>query len=157
MKRTQQVTTLPYQDAPRGAVVASEAALVALRKTRPWALLLAIVLFSYAAAGGAVGVGWLGVLVWRLAKGPAPTPPFITVASINLLFAPLALAGGVLTAGFFRAAGRAYWRRESDGLERASIALKRLWLWAGVTVILLIAFPAIMILVAMFVTHDWPG
>ena len=65
--------------------------------------------------------------------------------------------GGVLALGYFRAAGRTYWRRNSDDLERASIALKRFWLWAGVTVIVLIAFPAIMIAVAMFVTHDWPG
>jgi hypothetical protein len=79
------------------------------------------------------------------------------VWSINLLFAPIALAGGVLAIGYFRAAGRAYWRRNSDDLERASTALKRLWLWAGVTMIILIAFPAIMIVVAMFVTHDWPG
>ena len=147
------VTTLPYPDAPTGTVVASEAA---LRKTRPWALGFAILLFMYATVGGVVGVAWLVVVVWRLIAGPPPTPPFITVWSINLLFAPIALAGGVLAIGF-RAAGRAYWRRSPDDLERASIALKRLWLWAGVTVIVLIAFPSIMIAVAMFVTHDWPG
>jgi uncharacterized membrane protein YbhN (UPF0104 family) len=149
--------TLPYQDAPTGAVVASDAALEALRKTRPWAMGFAVLLFAYAAAGGAVGAGWLGILVYRLFAGPPPTRPFINVASINLLFAPIALAGGLLAVAYFRAAGRAFWRRSSDDLERASVALRRLWLWGGVATIVLIAFPVCMILVAMFVTHDWPG
>ena len=150
-------TTLAYQDAPTGAVVASEAALDAFRRTRPWAMGFAVLLFMYAAAGGAAAIVWLVVLVSRLYAGPPPGRPFITVASINLLFAPIALAGGVLAVAYFRAAGRAYWRRNSDELERASIALRRLWLWAGVTVIVLIAFPVCMLLVAMFVTHDWTG
>jgi len=150
-------TALPYQDPPTGPVVASEAALEALAKTRPWVMGFAVLLFVYVAVGGAVGVGWLVFLSIRLLAGPPPTPPFINVASVNLLFAPIALAGGLLAVGFFRAAGRAYRRRDSDDLERASVALKRLWLWAGVAMIVLIAFPAIMIAVAMFVTHDWPG
>jgi len=150
-------STLPYEGAPTGTVVASEAALVAFRKTRPWAMGFAVLLFAYAAAGGTVGVGWLVILFARLFAGPPPTKPFITAASINLLFAPIALIGGLLAVGYFRAAGRAYWRRSSDDLERASIALNRLWLWAGMATIVLIAFPVCMILVAMFVTHDWPG
>ena len=125
-------------------------------KTRPWALAFAVLLFMYAGVGGAVGVGWLVVLIWRLVAGPAPTRPFITVFSINLLFAPIALVGAVLVISYFRAAGRAYWRRNSDDLERASIALKRLWLWAGVTVIVLIAFPVCMV-VAAVLTGEWPG
>ena len=151
------VATLPYQDPPTGPVVASEAALEALAKTRPWVMAFAVLLFTYAAAGGAVGVVWLFILVTRLVTGPPPRPPFINPASVNLLFAPIALAGGVLAVGFFRAAGRAYRRRISADLERASVALKRLWLWAGVTMIVLIALPAIVIFIAMFVTHDWPG
>jgi len=148
---------LPYEGAPMGSVVASESALEALRKTRPWAMGFAVLLFAYAAPGGAVGVGWLGILLYRLVVGPPPGRPFINFASVNLLFAPIALAGGLLAVAYFRAAGRAYWRRSSDDLERASIALNRLWLWAGMATIVLIAFPVCMILVAMFVTHDWPG
>ena len=150
------VTPLPYHDAPTGAVVASEAALAALRKTRPWVLLLAVLLFIYAAAGGAAGVGWLVFLFHRLVAGPPPAKPFINVFSINLLFAPIALTGGLLAILFFRAAGRAYWRRNSDDLERAAIALKRLWLWAGVTMIVLVTVPAAM-LVAAILTGEWPG
>jgi hypothetical protein len=168
MKRTKEVTsaetivagpaaTLPYRGAPTGAVVASDAALAALSKKRPLALAFAILLFTYAAVGGTVGVVWLIILVRRLIMGPAPTPPFINVASINLLFAPIALVGALLTIAYFRAAGRACGRRSSDDLERASIAQKRLWLWLAVAIVVVIAFAATMILVAMFVTHDWPG
>ena len=118
--------------------------------------MFAVLLFLYAAAGGAVGVGWLAVLVKRHVAGPPPRPPFINLLSIHLLFAPLALAGGVLAVGFFRAAGRAYWRLNLDDLERASIALKRLWLWAGVMMIILILFPAAMVIAAIL-TGEWPG
>jgi uncharacterized membrane protein YbhN (UPF0104 family) len=150
-------STLPYQHAPTGAVVASEAALDAIRRTRPWAMGFAVLLFTYAAAGGAVGVVWLVLLFTRLVAGPPPTRPFINPASINLLFAPIALAGALLAVAYVRAAGRAYWRRDGDDLERTAIALRRLWLWAGVATIVLIAFPVCILLVAMFVTHDWPG
>ena len=149
--------TLAYHVPPTGAVVASEAALEALRKTRPWAMSFAVLLFAYAAAGGGVGIVWLVLLLNRLVAGPPPTPPFINLASVHLLFAPLALVGGLLAVGYFHAAGRAYWRRSSDDLERASIALKRLWLWAGLSTIVLMALPVCMLLIAMFVTHDWPG
>jgi hypothetical protein len=150
-------TTLPYLDSPTGVVVASEPALEALVKTRPWALGFAVLLFIYATVGGAVGAGWLAVLVIRLVAGPPPRPPFINPFSINLLFAPIALVGGWLAVGYFRAAGRAYGRRDPDDLERASFALKRLWLWAGVSVIVVIAFAAAVVFLAMFVMHEWPG
>ena len=148
--------TLPYRDAPTGPVVASEAALLALKNTRPWAMLFAIFLFGYATVGGAIGVGWLVILISRFASGPPPTRPFIVWQSINLLFAPLALVGGLLAIAYLRAAGRAYWRRSSDDLEHASIALKRLWRWAGVGLIILIAFPVLMVVAAML-TGEWPG
>lgn len=154
---TQPLTTLPYRDAPMGPVVVSDAALEAFRKTRPWAMLFAVLLFMYAAAGGAVGVVWLVLLLRRLVAGPPPRPPYINPWSINLLFAPLAAVGGGLAVSYFRAAGNAYWRRNGDDLERASIRLKRLWLCAGAAVILMIALALCVIFIAMFVTHDWPG
>jgi len=150
------VTPLPYRGAPSGAVMASEPALMALRTTRPWALLFALVLFAYAAVGGAVGVAWLVVLVWKFVAGPPPSRPFIVWQSVNLLFAPIALVGGVLAVRYYRAAGRAYWRRSSDDLEQASLALKRLWGWAGVAIIVPIVFAVLMIIAALL-THEFPG
>jgi peptidoglycan/LPS O-acetylase OafA/YrhL len=70
--------------------------------------------------------------------------------------APEMLSGGVLAIGYFRAAGCAYRRHNSEDLERASIALKRLRLWAGVAVIVLIAFLACMA-VAAVLTGEFPG
>ena len=131
-------------------------ALEPFANARPWVLLFTVLLYGYAAVGGAVGVAWGVVLAVRLVTGPAPTRPFITVWSINLLFAPIAFVGAVLATGYFRAAGRASLRRNPDDLERASIALKRLWLWAGVMMIVLIAFTAAMV-VAAVLTGEWPG
>ena len=49
---SEEALTLRYREAPIGEVVASEAALLALKKTRPWALLCAIAMFVYALLGG---------------------------------------------------------------------------------------------------------
>jgi predicted ester cyclase len=66
------------------------------RVTRPWALGLSVLLFTYAAAGGTAGVLWLIDLAGRLVAGPPPSKPFITAWSVNLLFVPVALAGARL-------------------------------------------------------------
>lgn len=123
-----------------------------IRATRPWALGLSVLLFTYAAVGGAAGVIWLVDLASRLAAGPPPTKPFITAWSVNLLFAPIALAGGVLALGCFSAAES----RNIDDLERASAAVARLRLWARAAVIVLIAFLACMFLAAVL-TGEFPG
>ena len=117
------------------------------------ALGFAILLLAYAALGGAAGVLWLIDLVDKLVTRPPPGRPFITALSVNLLFAPIALAGGVLAIIYSSAAGRAH---NSDDLERASIALKRLRLWAGVAVVVLIAFLVCMA-VAAVLTGEFPG
>lgn len=127
-----------------------------IRVTRPWALGFSVLLFTYALVGGAVGVQWLIGLVDGLVAGPPPSRPFITASSVNLLFAPIALVGGVLASGYFTAAGCADWRHNPDDLERASIALNRLRLWAGATAIVLIAFLACMA-VAAVLTGEFPG
>jgi hypothetical protein len=126
------------------------------RVTRPWALGLSVLLLAYAAVGGTVGVLWLIDLAGRLGAGPPPTRPFITAWSVNLLFAPIALAGGVLAIGYSSAAGYTNRRHDADDLERASIALRRLRLWAGVAVIVLVAFLACMA-VAAVLTGEFPG
>jgi hypothetical protein len=142
--------------ASSGPVATSEAALEAIREARPWALAFAALLLTYAVLGGAVGVLWLIGMVDGLVAGPPPSRPFITASSVNLLFAPIALAGGVLAAGYFSAAGCACRRHGPDDLERASIALKRLWLWTAVAAIILIAFLACMF-VAAVLTGEFPG
>ncbi|QDV38723.1 hypothetical protein [Tautonia plasticadhaerens] len=134
----------------------SGAAMEAFRETRPWALASAVFLLTYAAVGGTAGVLWLIALVDQSVTGPPPSRPFITVWSVNLLFAPVALVGGVLAVEYYSAAWFASWRRDSDDLERASIALKRLRLWAGAAMIILIAFLACMAAAAVL-TGEFPG
>lgn len=147
---------LNYEGQAKGAVLASETALETLHKTRPWALGFGVLLFSYAAVGGTVGLGWLAWLIWSLVTGPAPSRPFITIASVNLLFAPIAFAGAVRAIAYHRAVGQAYFRRNTDDLDRASIASRRLCVWAGAATIVLIAFPVCMVLAAIL-TGEWPG
>jgi hypothetical protein len=125
-------------------------------KTQPWALAFAALLFSYVVVGGGAGVLWLIDLVNRLVAGSPPSRPFITAWSVNLLFAPIALVGGMLAIGCYSAAGYAYWRKNAADLNNASIALKRLWLWARVTAMVLIAFLVCMF-VAVVLTGEFPG
>ncbi|MDG3004395.1 hypothetical protein [Paludisphaera mucosa] len=88
--------------------------------TRPWALGFSVLLLTYAAVGGTAGVMWLVALTEQFAAGPPPGRPFFTAWSVNLLFAPVALVGGVLTVECFCAAWLVSWRDDSSDLSRAS-------------------------------------
>jgi hypothetical protein len=128
----------------------------AVAEARAAVLVLAVLLYLYAAVGGAVGVGWLFALVGRLVAGPPPGRPFVTVWSVNLLFAPVALVGAVLASGYLRAVGCALARGGADELGRVSVAVKRLWVWAGVAMSVVVAFAGAMV-VAAVLTGEWPG
>ncbi len=145
---------LPYRDAPTGEVVASEAALRALAKTRPWALLCAIGLFMYAVAGAGLG-GWLVVLRTNRGLPNFPVWQFIVITTANLLFAPLALVGGFLAMQHHVAAGRAHNRRSSPDLERALVAQLRVWRWGVVVIVALFGFPVAVLFVAALM-DVWP-
>lgn len=147
--------TLPYREAPTGEVVASEAALLALKRTRPWAMLCAIGLFVYALFGGGMGCVWLIALIVKRGEPNFPVGQFIVISTGNLLFAPIALVGGFLAIRYHRAAGRAYNGRSSNDLERALITQGHIWRWAGVTMIALFALPAIILFVAACM-NLWP-
>ena len=124
--------------------------------TRPWALSFAVLFFLYGAVGGIVGVIWLVGLINGFISGPPPTKPFITAESVNLLFAPIALVGGTLALSYHHAAGHACWRKSFDDLERASTALKRLWVWASAAITVLFVFCVCMVIAAIL-TGEWPG
>ena len=145
---TDEPLRLPYREAPTGAVAASDPALLSLKKSRPWAMLFAITLFVYALAGGGLGTIWLVVLIIKRRDPGFPVGQFILISTGNVMFAPIALVGGVLALRFIAAAGRAYNRRSSKDLERALIAQQHIWRWTGVTVIALLAFPVIVFLIA---------
>ena len=147
--------TLSYRDAPTGEVVASDAALLALARSRRWALLFAIFLFLYAAAGGGLGTVWLITLIIRRGQPGFPVGQFIVISTGNLLFVPIALVGGVLAMRYIAAAARAYNRRSSEELERALIRQRHVWCWAGATVIALLTFPVIVMFIAAML-NVWP-
>ena len=147
--------TLPYLDAPTGVVVASEAALEALKKTRRWALVFAVVLFVGAAAGGGLGTLWLVVFLVKRGEPGFPADKFVRLSTPNLVLAPVALAGAVLALRFIAAAGRAYNGRSSRDLERAMVAQKHVWLWAAATAVALFSVPVIFVIVAR-TRGGWP-
>jgi hypothetical protein len=160
MPQTQQVTpagplTLPYRDAPTAGVVASEAALDALKSTRPFALVFAIFLFLCAAASGGAGTLWLVVMLLNRRRPGFPSEQFLALTTPNLVLAPIALVGGVLALRYIAAARRAYNGRSSKDLERALIAQKHVWLWLAAVVIALFTLPLILVSVAVM-TGEWP-
>jgi hypothetical protein len=144
--------TLPYFNAPTGDIFASEAALKALGKTRPWALGCAIGMFVYALVGGVLGTMWLFVAIFK-APGVG-LAQFIIMSTPNLIGAPLALVGGLLAIRYHRAVNRALARRNTEDLERALIVQLHIWRWAAVTVLGLFATPPIIVAVG-FATGAW--
>lgn len=160
MIQTQQVRPeeplpLTYREAPMGEVVVSDAALQALRASRPWAMLFAISLFVLAVAGAVLGSISLVALVANRRQSGFPVGQFIVVSTGNVLFAPVALVGGVLAMRYVAAAGRAYYRRCSEELERAVTAQKHVWHWAAAVVLAVFAFPVIVMFVAGMM-DVWP-
>ena len=144
----------PYRLGPSGDVVASEGAMAALKKARPWALVCAIGMFVYAAVGGTMGTVWLVVAIRRAGDASFPLAKFVVMIPPNLVGAPLALVGGLLAVQYHAAAGRAFYGRNSDELARALVVQGRIWRWAAVTVAALFAMPFIILGVGVL-TRAW--
>ena len=136
---------LPYPEAPTRDVVASDAAMTSLAKSRPWALGCAIGMFIYALAGGIMGTVWLVVTIRRFGDPTFELAKFIPLIVPNLLGAPLALIGGILALRYHAAAGRANAWRNSQDLERALSTQGLIWRWAAVTLLALFAMPLIIL------------
>lgn len=134
---------LSYFKAPAGDIFASERALTAIAKTRPWAMLCAVCMFLYAIVGGGLGVMWLLVAVFG---SPGGLVEFVILIPPNLIGAPLAFIGGILAVRYHAAVGRAMIRRNTEDLERALIRQTHIWRWAGATVLALFAMPPIILL-----------
>ncbi|HEV2294845.1 MAG TPA: hypothetical protein VGR35_13400 [Tepidisphaeraceae bacterium] len=151
----QEPLTLPYREAPTGEVVASDAALLALKRTRPWALLLAIGMLVYAGLGLLGGLAWLYVLITKAGQPGYSYGEFIVLSTVNLVLAPIAGVGGVLVMRYRAAAGRAYNGRSSEELERALIRQLHIWRWGFVLLIALVGMPAAILFVAALM-NVWP-
>jgi hypothetical protein len=147
-------TPLLYPEAPTRDVVASDAALCSLAKSRPWALGCAIGMFIYALAGGIMGLVWLVVTIKRFADPSFPLAKFIVLIPPNLIGAPLALVGGILAVRYHAAAGRANAWRNSQDFDRALVAVGLIWRWAAVTVVALFALPLIILGIGV-ITGAW--
>ena len=151
----QEPLTLPYREAPTGEVVASDAALVALKKTRPWALLLGIGLLVYAGLGLLGGAAWVYVLITKAGQPGYSYVEFIVLSTVNLVLSPIAGVGGVLVMRYRAAAGRAYNGRSSEALERALVRQLHIWRWALVLMIAVFGMPVAILFVAALM-NVWP-
>ena len=143
--------TIPYFAAPPADVFATDAALRAMAKTRPWAILCAIGMFIYALVGGFLGTMWLLVAIFRGGQPEVGLTEFVIVIPPNLIGAPLALAGGLLAVRYHAAVGRTLARRNTEDLERALTLQLYIWRWAALAVLALFALPPIILVLGLLV------
>lgn len=143
-----------YREAPAGEVHATEAAVAALNRTRPWAMLAAVVLFV---AGGLGVLGGAALLIiYALFYGRPGwndvTPVNLVLGCAGLIYGLPLLAAGVLLASFIRAAGRTATLRRPEDLERALAA--QLWFWRLAALCLLAALASPFVIFGLAV---WTG
>ena len=141
-----------YDSGPSGEVAATELGLVALARTRVWLLLLAIALFVYSAVGGLGGAVLMVVIIINRGKDDISQPPAVVISVANLLFATLALIGGILLMRYWSAAGKACRLRRPEDLERSLIAQHRLWRYLVIVLISLLVLP--FLLIALLIASD---
>jgi hypothetical protein len=143
-----------YDSGPAGDVVATEAALAALARTRTWVLLLAIMLFVVAGVTGLLGGG---ALIGSYFERNSGDFAFLLVAgSCFLVVCAVALTGAILLMRYWSAAARAYRLRRPEDLERALIALHHLWRYFSIALIAAIILPAMLFAVMVFLDGNFP-
>jgi hypothetical protein len=143
-----------YDSGPAGEVVATEAALAALARTRTWVLLLAIMLFVVAGVTGLLGGG---ALIGSYFERNSGDFAFLLVAgSCFLVVCAVALTGAILLMRYWSAAARAYRLRRPEDLERALIALHHLWRYFSIALIAAIILPAMLFAVMVFLDGNFP-
>jgi hypothetical protein len=143
-----------YDSGPAGEVVATDAALAALARTRTWVLLLAIMLFVVAGVTGLLGGG---ALIGSYFERNSGDFAFLLVAgSCFLVVCAVALTGAILLMRYWSAAARAYRLRRPEDLERALIALHHLWRYFSIALIAAIILPAMLFAVMVFLDGNFP-
>ena len=145
-----------YRGVPEGEVHATEGAVTALSRTRPWAIMAGVVLL---AAGGMASLGGTALLViYALFYGRPGwndvTPVNLVLGSLGLLYGLPLVVAGVLLMMFVRAAGRTTNLRRPEDLERAMIALMRFWRWAALILLAVLCTPFVVMGLAV-VTGAW--
>ena len=132
-----------YREAPIGEVHATEAAVAALSRARPWAMMAMIVLFIAGGLGVAGGV--LLLVIYAINNGRPGYddvgPPNLVLGAAGLIYGLPLLVAGVLLASFIRAAGRTAALRRSEDLERAMVCLCWFWRWAALIMLGLLVSP----------------
>lgn len=147
-----------YDSGPLGEIFATEAALGALARTRKWLLLLAIALFVYSAVGSMGGAGALYVVMVEGGEGEVDfdAAPFIGLGVGNLIFATVAIIGGIYLMRFWSAAGRAIRLRRPEDLERVLIAQHRLWRFVCLVLVVVLALPFLIIALLIHGDPNFP-
>ena len=145
-----------YREAPTGEVHATEAAVAALSRTRPWATMAAVVLL---AAGGMASLGGTALIVLYVLFYGDPnwgdvTPVNLVLGSAGLIYGLPLVVAGVLLLSFTRAAGRTNTLRRPEDLERAHLSLLRFWRVASLILLAVLISPFVIFGLAV-VTGAW--
>lgn len=146
-----------YLSEPSGEIVATEAAVAVLGRTRRWALLSAVVLFVVAGLGLAVG-GMAGVgAIANRRGGNSGDFFFLTIFSMGFLVFTLApLAGGICLMRLHSAIRRAYRLRRPQDLERVLLAQLLIWRVFPIAVAVVIAVPLSIFITLIIADGNWP-
>lgn len=145
-----------YREVPVGEVHATDAAVEALWRTRPWAMMAAIVLFI---AGGLGVLGGTALMVIYALFYERPgwndvTPVNLVLGALGQIYGLPMLAAGAMLMRFILAAGRTRALRRPEDLERALVALCWFWRLAALFMLALLASPFVIFGLAVW-TGAW--
>ena len=124
--------TLPYNHLGAGPILASEAAIAALHRSRPWMLLFTV--FGLLAAGLA-GVSGAITIIVGLVDGGGDTPVVLLIGLLVTVVALVYAVPAVFLAGTFTAIGALRVKRRPEDLERALVRQARFWRALGFSLI----------------------
>lgn len=134
------VGQLQYRGAPTGSVLASEGAIQALVRTRPWLMLWAVILFLGAAlcALGAVAMVIVGALSGSSSDSDMELGFMLGLGLVYLLMGAIYLIAGLYLTRFFMAIGATNRLRRPEDLERAMTIQLKFWRITGIALLTVI-------------------
>lgn len=111
--------------------------------SRPWVLFIAVMGFVYA------GLSIVGGLLWLMSGTSQHLAPLVAYGLTSVIVGAVAIIGAALLVRYANCLGGLRYARQFVVLERALDALKGFWVFAGITLIVLLAFMVVVIVWAV--------